>query len=57
MIVKMPACILVRGNVTIIGHQATQVAFKYCTPFTKCITKIDGTTIDDVEDLDFVMSM
>ena len=51
------ACILVRGNVTIIGHQATQVAFKYCTPFTKCITKIDGTTIDDVEDLDFVMSM
>ena len=44
------ACILVRGNVTIIGHQATQVAFKYCAPFTKCITKIDGTTIDDVED-------
>ena len=24
-------------------------------PFTKCITKIDGTTIDDAEDLDVVM--
>ena len=26
---------------------ATQVAFKNCAPFTKCITNIDGTTIDD----------
>ena len=25
--------------------------------FTKCITKIDGTTIDDAENLDLVMSM
>ena len=25
--------------------------------FTKCITKIDGTTIDDSEDLDSVMPM
>ena len=33
-----------------IGHQATQIAFKNCAPFTKCITKIDGTTIDDAED-------
>ena len=24
-------------------------------PFTKCITRIDGTTIDDAEDLDLVM--
>ena len=42
--------ILVRGNITIIGHQVTQVAFKNCAPFTKCITKINGTTIDDAED-------
>ena len=35
----------------------TQVVFKNCAPFTKCITKIDGTTIDDVEDLDVVMPM
>ena len=51
------ACILARDDITIIGHQATQVAFKNCAPFTKCITKIDGTTIDDAEDLDLVMSM
>ena len=51
------AYILVRGNITIIGHQVTQAAFKNCAPFTKCITKIDGTTIDDAEDLDIVMPM
>ena len=43
--------------ITIIWHQATQVAFKKCAPFTKCITKIDGKTIDDAEDLDLVMAM
>ena len=35
----------------------SSVAFKNCAPFTKCITKIDGTTIDDAEDLDLVMSV
>ena len=35
----------------------TPVAFKNCAPFTKCITKIDGTTIDDAEDSDLVMPM
>ena len=34
-----------------------QVAFKNCTPFTKCIRKIDGTKIRDFEDLDLVMPM
>ena len=51
------AYILLRGNITIIGHQVTQVAFKNCAPFTKCVTKITGTTIDDAEDLDLVMPM
>ena len=46
--------ILVKDNITIIGHQVTQVAFKNCASFTKCITKIDGTTIDNAEDLDLV---
>ena len=49
--------ILVRGNISTIGHQVTQVAFKNCAPFTKRITKIDETTTDDVEDLDLVMKM
>ena len=37
--------------------QTTQVAPKNRAPFIKCITKIDGTTTDDVEELDLVMSM
>ena len=36
---------------------ATQVVFKNCAPFTKCITKIDGTIIDDAEDLNLLMPM
>ena len=31
------AYILVRGGVTITAAPATQVAFKNCAPFTKCI--------------------
>ena len=30
--------ILVRGNITVVGDNGTQVAFKNCAPFTKCIT-------------------
>ena len=45
------------GDITILGHQETQVAFKKCAPFTTCITKIDETTIDNAEDLDLVMAM
>ena len=50
--------ILLRSDITIIGqNNATQVAFEDCAPFIKSITKIDGTAIDDVEDLDLVMPM
>ena len=34
-----------------------QVAFRNCAPFTKCVTKIDGTTKDDAENLVLVMPM
>ena len=34
------ANILVRGDNTIIGHQAAQVAFKNCAPFNNCMLKI-----------------
>ena len=44
------AYILVEGDIT-----ATQVSFKNCVQFAKCMTKTDGTTIDDSEDLNFVM--
>ena len=45
------------GDITIIRGNETQVAFKNCAPFIKCITKIDGTMIDDAEDLDLIMPM
>ena len=49
--------ILVRGDITVTAAPETKVAFKNSTPFTKCITNIDGTTIDDTEDLDLFMPM
>ena len=49
--------ILVRGDITFVEAPATQVAFKNCAPFTKFITKIGGTTIDDAGYLDLVKPM
>ena len=49
--------ILVRGDITVTAASETQIAFRNCSPFTKCIKKIDGTAIDDAEDLDLVMSV
>ena len=43
--------------ITLVAAPATQVAFKNCAPFTKCITKTDEATRDDSGDLDLVMPM
>ena len=43
------------GDITVIAVHGTQVGFQNCASFTKCLTKIDGTTKDDAEEL--VMSM
>ena len=43
-----------RSDVTNIGHQVIQKAFKNCPPFIKCISKNDGK---GAEDLDLVMPM
>ena len=51
------AYFLVSGDITVTPAPATQVSFKNCAPFTKCITKIDGTTIDDAEILDLIMAI
>ena len=51
------AYILVIADITIIGHQEPQVAFRNFAPYTKCIAKNDGTTIDDAEYLDLDMPM
>ena len=49
--------ILLRGDITVVAAPATQAAFKNCAPFTKCITKIDETIIDDAKDLDLAILM
>ena len=41
------AYILVKGDITVTATLKTQVAFKNCASFIKCIAKIDETTIDD----------
>ena len=48
---------LVRGDITVIEHEVTQVAIKICSLLTKSIAKIDGTAIDDPADSDLVMPM
>ena len=42
---------LLRGDITVVAVYASQVTFKNCGPFTKYITKIDGSTIDHAENL------
>ena len=60
--------ILVKGTVTVTGvgndDDARQrdernkgVTFKNCTPFTKCISRINNTGIDKTQDIDIVMPM
>ena len=62
------AYILVKGTITITGagnddatKQADErdkgVTFKNCAPFTKCISRINNTGIDNAKDIDIVMPM
>ena len=51
------AYISVTGDITVVASPATQVAFKNCAPFTKCITNLYGTAIDNAEDLNLVIPM
>ena len=60
--------ILVKGTITITGagddadaRQADErekgLTFKNCAPFTKCISRINNTDIDNAQDIDIVMPM
>ena len=60
--------ILVKGTITITGagydadaRQADErdkgVTFKNCAPFTKCISRINNTDIDNAHDVDIVIPM
>ena len=48
---------LSKGCITVIGDNETQVAFRNCALFTKCMIKSDGTMINDAEDSDLVILM
>ena len=60
--------ILVKGTITITGagddaaarqadERDKEVTFKNCAPFTKCISRINNTDIDNAHDIDIVMPM
>ena len=60
--------ILVKGNITITGagdnagerqqdERDKGVTFKNCAPFTKFISRINNTDIDNAQDINIVMSM
>ena len=60
--------ILVKGTITITGKGANAAAeraderdkgvtFKNCAPFTKCISRINNTDIDNAHNIDIVMPM
>ena len=62
------AYILVKGTITITGagnddaakrldERNKGVIFKNCAPFTKCISIINNTDIDNAQDIDIVMPM
>ena len=57
-----------KGTITITGtgndaatRQADEgdkgITFKNCAPFTKCISRINNTDIDNAKDIDIVMPM
>ena len=60
--------ILVKGTITITGagddaaarradERNKGVTFKNCAPFTKCVSRINNTDIDNAHDIDIVMPM
>ena len=57
--------ILAKGTITITGagdagradERNKGVTFKNCAPFTKCISRINNTDIDNAHDIDIIMPM
>ena len=52
------AYILVTGDIKVADVAAnTKVAFKNCTPFTRCVTHINDEHVETAENLDIIMPM
>lgn len=45
------------GNLIILAAPATKLVFKNCAPVTTCITKTDGTTINNLGDSDLAVHL
>ena len=58
---------LVKGTITVTKagdddaakqlQRNRSLVFKNCAPFAKCISRINGTDIDNAQDIDIVMPM
>ena len=54
----LDASILVTGDIKVAGVATnTNVAFKNCAPFTRCVTHINDEHVETVENLDIIMPM
>ena len=52
------ACILVTGDIKVAGVAAdTNVAFKNCAPFTRCVTHINDEHVETAGNLNIIMHM
>ena len=52
------AYILVTGDIKVTGIAAdTNIAFKNCAPFTRCVTHINDEHVETAENLDIIMPM
>ena len=59
------AYILVKGTVTVnntwtaavSNNRNKKVIFKYCAPFTNCISEINNTQVDNAKDIDTLIPM
>ena len=46
------------GNIAVVGgDQNTEIAFKNCSPFTRCVTHLNDKHVETTENLDIVMNM
>ena len=52
------AYILVTGNIAVVGgDQNTSIVFRNCSPFRRCVTRLNDEHIETTNDLDVIMNM
>ena len=52
------AYIFVIGDITVVnGNQNTSIAFKNCSPFTRCVTHLNNEHVETAGNLNIIMNM